>query len=552
MLQHLSIKNYALIQELDLNWLTGFTVITGETGAGKSILLGALGLVLGNRADFKALRTPEKKCVIEASFKLYNKDFKSFFDANDLDQDEITLIRREITPSGKSRAFINDTPVTINILNKLGQRLIDIHSQHQTILLNDVGFQLFLIDAFADNTAIKQKYQTALSAYKKLEKELNQLEEKANTEAGDTDYLKFLFEELQNAKLEPGEQDEVERELELLENSGEIQTSLGEAVALISDEEMGVLQALSKSTQSLSAISSLDPDIENLQQRLDAVRIELDDVRMELEDKASNSEFDPKRAAELDERLSLLLNLQKKHHVENVEELIAKRNEFDNRIADMESIEERLDALNTHLKAALKELQQQATELSDSRSKVLPQLEKSIGDTLTRLNMPEARFEISLESGVNFTDQGSDKIQFLFSANPGTALQDLSKVASGGELSRVMLALKATLAKTRGLPAIIFDEIDTGVSGETAGKIAEILKEMGAQMQVIAISHLPQIASQGKTHLKVRKEVSNGSTSTKIEYLNDDMRIDELARLLSGAEITEAARANAKTLLSTP
>ena len=551
MLHQLSIKNYALIQELDLTWESGFTVITGETGAGKSILLGALGLVLGNRADFKALRNPEKKCVIEASFQLRNEDFKLFFEENDLDLEKQTLIRREITPSGKSRAFINDTPVTLDVLSRLGARLIDIHSQHQTILLNDVGFQLFLIDSFADNQEVKAEYRKSLQVYRGLESDLKNLESKAKTEAGDADYLKFLLEELQTAKLEPGEQEEVERELELLENSGEIQSRLSETVELISNEDQGILLSLNKTVGALQVISQFDPEIESLQQRLDTIRIDLDDIRMELEDKASVSEFDPKRSEQLDDRLTLLLGLQKKHQAESVEELIAKRNELEQRISEMEHIEERIDALKAQLNKALQNLKALSHTLRNTRLEVIPDLTGKIAGTLSRLNMPEARFEIVLEDIPQFLAEGSDKIKFVFSANPGTSMQDLSKVASGGELSRVMLALKATLAETRGLPAIIFDEIDTGVSGETAGKIGDILKEMGQNMQVIAISHLPQIASQGKTHLKVRKEVADGKTETKIEYLNKDQRIDELARLLSGASVTDAARENARTLLQT-
>lgn len=548
MLKHLSIKNYALIDHLELDFHDGFSVITGETGAGKSIMLSALSLILGKRADVKAIKSQDLKCIVEGSFAL-SKAYQPYFESKDLDYESISILRREISPSGKSRAFINDTPVTLDVLSELAERLIDVHSQHQNLLLNNTSFQLQLIDDFAQNEEILNSYKSVFQNYKELDKKRESLLQIAQNESGDSDYLQFLFEELQSSNLKTGEQEEIEKELQLAENATEIQSDLSQSVHVIEEKDDSILSQFAELEVLLSNLERFDNSMGELKNRVGSSRIELDDILAELRQKLDNTEFEPGKAEELDERLSLLISLQRKHQAASMEELIEKRDSLDQRIQELTGLEDNIRQLEEKIAACKMELETEAEKLHNSRKKLIPNLEKQIHQLLDSLNFSQARFIIDIEKTASFTEKGNDSINFLFNANPGQPAGKLSKLASGGELSRVMLALKAIMATTQNLPSIIFDEIDTGVSGETAGKIGDILKGMGNSMQVIAISHLPQIASMGQHHYKVEKRLENNQNRTSIYPLNEDDRINELARLLSGERISEAALKNAKELL---
>lgn len=549
MLQHLSIKNYALIDHLELDFHNGFSVITGETGAGKSIMLSALSLILGKRADLQSIKNQDSKCIVEGAFRLQKKQYFKFFKENDLDFEETSILRREITPSGKSRAFINDTPVTLDILSKLAERLIDVHSQHQNLLLTDVGFQLQLLDNFSSNESDLNQYITAFKVHKEQKNKLDKLVETAKNESGDTDYLQFLLDELLSAELKEGEQQELEKELDLLENAEEIQSGLALSVSLLEENDPSLSSLLDQLINQIHSLQKFDESLPSIANRIESSKIELDDISAEIKQKLAEIDFEPNRSAYLDERISLLLSLQRKHQAVDLSELIQKRNELDERILNLSSLETNIEELKLKVEELKEEMMQTATVLHKSRLKVIPSLEKQILELLADLNMPDAEFNISLERVDNYTEKGNAKIDFLFSANKGQSINKLSKVASGGELSRVMLALKAIMAQTQNLPSIIFDEIDAGVSGETAGKIGGILKHMGKHMQVIAISHLPQIASIGAAHYKVEKWVDENVSKTRIFELNLNERITELARLLSGEKISEAALENARELL---
>lgn len=549
MLKHLSIKNYALIDHLELDFYNGFSVITGETGAGKSIMLSALALILGKRADLKSIKSQDQKCIVEGSFQVSKKAFSSFFASHDLDFEEISILRREISPAGKSRAFINDTPVILDVLARLAERLIDVHSQHQNLILNNTNFQLQLIDDFAANDKVLANYQSQYHQHKALLKSRDELIASSKKESGDSDYLQFLFEELENANLKEGEQEELERNLEFAENSSEIQGNLGQAVGLLESDETAILHNLSALENHIKALVKYDSDLEGVLARLQSSRIELDDINEELKEKLSNIDVQPGELEKLDSRLSMLISLQRKHQLANIEELIGLRNSLDERISNASGLEEKIAEAELQIQKSKEELDLRTSELHASRLKVIPTLEKKIQQILMGLNFNQAQFEIELVESEQFSEKGNDQIQFLFSANPGMPVAKLAKIASGGELSRVMLALKAIMASTQNLPSIIFDEIDSGVSGETAGKIAEILKNMGKDMQVIAISHLPQIASKGLHHYKVEKKSENNSSKTLIFELKEIERIQELARLLSGEKISDAALKNAEELL---
>lgn len=549
MLKHLSIKNYALIDHLELDFHNGFSVITGETGAGKSIMLSALALILGKRADVKSIKSQDQKCIVEGSFELSEESFSTFFNSHDLDFETLSILRREISPSGKSRAFINDTPVTLDVLEVLSERLIDVHSQHQNLILNNTNFQLQLIDDFAGNDKVLSKFQSHLKEYKGLVKTHETLLAASQNETGDSDYLLFLFEELSEANLKEGEQQELEMNLEFAENASDIQENLSNAINHLEEDENSILSSLGLVEQNIQALVKFDTDLEILLARLKSSRLELDDVTNELKDKLSSTEVEPGEVEKLDSRLSLLISLQRKHQVQDLDGLIEMRESLDQRIQDASGLEEKMASLNLQIEVSKADLLIKALDLHNSRLKVIPKLEKQIKEILIGLNFNQAQFEIKLFTSESFTEKGNDQIQFLFSGNPGVAVAKLSKVASGGELSRVMLALKAIMATTQNLPSIIFDEIDTGVSGETAGKIAEILKNMGNDMQVIAISHLPQIASKGLHHYKVEKKADKNSSKTLIYELTKEERIQELARLLSGEKISDAALKNAQELL---
>jgi len=550
MLQKLSVDNFALIETLQLDFPAGFSVITGETGAGKSILLGALGHLLGARADLKALRNPAKKCVIEGVFTLKRDMFLEAFRQHDLDFEEETIIRREIQPSGKSRAFINDSPVRLDILSQITERLIDVHSQHDTLLLNNNGFQLELIDNFATNTKAKDAYQKIYAEHVALVKDLLKLEAQQKEEGGDADYMQFLFEELETAKLVPAEQEDIEEKLARLEHIGSIESAVAQALSLAQSEPYGISESLKQSRNQLKAVARFDKNLDGLAKRLDSLSIEFEDIRAELEQIGEDSTFDPLEKEKFDQRLSLLMGLQKKHLVSSNEELISKREEIEKSIEDAIDRDGKLSSLRKKIEDKLLNMQQASDVLRASRQSVLGKLQTSLEAILAGLNMKDAQFIIEITEASDFSFSGKDEIRFLFSANLGQKPALLSKIASGGELSRVMLALKAILSRTKALPTIIFDEIDTGVSGATARKIADILADMGQDMQVISISHLAQIAAKGDTHFKVWKENSQGSTQTHIQELNADQRLEEIARLLSGEEITEAALANAKQLMA--
>jgi DNA repair protein RecN (Recombination protein N) len=549
MLKKLSVDNFALIDNLQLDFPKGFSVITGETGAGKSILLGALGHLLGARADLKALRNPTKKCIIEGVFQLDSKKFLHAFKEHDLDFEEESIIRREIQPSGKSRAFINDTPVRLDVLSQITERLIDVHSQHDTLLLNNTSFQLELIDSFALNTKQQKAYQKHYLKHLDLFKSLNLLEAEQRKEGGDADYRQFLFEELESAQLIPGEQEDIEGKLAKLEHVGSIEAAVSEALNLAQSEPFGISESLKQSRNQIKNVARFDKNLATLADRLNSLSIEFEDIREELEQIGEDSTFNPQEKESLDTRLSLLMGLQKKHLVTSNEELIAKKLEIEDSIAEAINRDDKLTELRKQVDAVKLQLQEAADILRNSRQKVLAKLQSSLEGILAGLNMVDAQFIIEISESSNFTPSGKDDIRFLFSANLGQKPALLNKIASGGELSRVMLALKAILSRTKSLPTIIFDEIDTGVSGATARKIADILADMGQDMQVISISHLAQIAAKGESHFKVWKENSDGKTQTKIQELTADQRLEEIARLLSGEEITEAALANARQLI---
>lgn len=549
MLKHLSVRNYALIDELDLEFRNGLTVLTGETGAGKSIILGALGLVLGKRADLKALRNPDQKCVVEAIFNLDGQRFSNFFDQNDLDFEVDCIIRREISPSGKSRTFINDTPVTLNVLNQLSSQVVDVHSQQDTLLLNNTAFQLQLLDSYAQNLSQKTVYTEAYKNWGAAAKAISHFEQAFSMESFDLDYQQFLFDELEEAKLEVGEQVRLEEELRILENAGEIRESLSAAVdSFDNGGGEGITPGLNILVAALRRLASFGDEYGELLIRVQSSLIELEDIRQELDTLTEGAEIDPSKLGTTDERLSLLLRLQKKHATNSEDELIAKKEQLGLKLEQYANHDEGLQKLKQEFQQAEDRLAKVSHKLTASRVAAIPKVESGVQKLLEDLNMPAAKFEVKL-SLAPFQPSGSDAIDFYFSANPGQASQPLGKVASGGELSRVMLAVKAIMAAKNELPTIIFDEIDTGVSGETAGKIGSILKEMSRSMQVLAITHLPQIASRGEVHLKVFKQIQANITRSSIEILHEDARLQELARMLSGEQITEAAIANARTLL---
>lgn len=549
MLGHLRISNFALIDELDLDWKSGFTTITGETGAGKSIMLGALNHLLGQRADLKALKNPERKCIIEGTFNLDRQSFKSLFESLDLDFEEDSIIRREILPSGKSRAFVNDSPVRLDTLQQLSQHLIDIHSQHDTLLLNDPLFQLDLIDSFGEHQEALASYKEAYRSWKSVLQNIERVEEQMRAEGGDLDYLEFLLQELIDAKLVPGEATEIEERLARMEHSGKIQDSLNTISSLSDGQPMGLSDMLQRVKQELGSIAGLDDKLEEFNRRSESLLIEFLDLKQEIENYQSDSQYDPREKEQLDERLSQLIHLQRKHQVEGSEGLIEKRDAIDAQMVEASDRDFKLKELRQAADTMKTQLEQAAENLHLYRIKLVAPLEKALLKILAELNMPEARFNIEIKPKEHLDLSGKDQVHFMFSANPGQSMQTLQKVASGGELSRVMLALKSLLAQSRSLPTIIFDEIDTGVSGETALKIGAILKDMGKHMQVISITHLAQIAAYGARQYLVKKSSTADSTKSEIYELDADARLNEIARILGGNVPSEAALANARELI---
>ena len=550
MLTNLSIQNYALINHLSIDFSSGLSIITGETGAGKSILLGALGLVLGNRADLSTLKDTSKKCVVEAEFAIKSYNLQDFFSTVDLDYEPNTIIRREILPSGKSRAFVNDTPVTLSVLNELKSRLMNIHSQHQTLELSNTDFQFSIIDALAKNQQKIASYKRGLLQYNLLQKELAELQQQQREANQQYDYNLHLFNELEEASLEANEQQFLEEQLEKLNNIEDIKLNLSEALQISVNDEIGVQSLLSSIEHSLSKIANFSKEYSELSERISSVKIELDDIVSELEKASESVDFNPNETEKLNDRLQLIYNLQKKHYVNSIEELQAIYKELSEKVGQVENAEETINKKQQEIDKVTRKLDEVAQLISSSRTKILPKLQKELEKLLTELGMPNARFSITIKPTDNYFSNGKEALEFLFSANKGGNFGELKKVASGGELSRIMLSIKKILSENTQLPTIIFDEIDTGVSGEVSNKIATIMQQMSVHMQVITITHLPQIAAKGAQHYKVFKEDVNGVTTTNLKQLHKDERIVEIAEMLSGKNISDSAITHAKELLN--
>ena len=549
MLKHLSVQNYALIDQLEVEFADGLTIITGETGAGKSILLGALGLIAGSRADTQSLQDKSKKCIIEAAFNIKEYALNDFFNEHELDYEAVTTIRREINPEGKSRAFINDTPVTLNQLKDLGERLIDIHSQHQTLSLNGADFQLSVVDAFAKHDSLLNEYKTEYKNFRSLEKQLNELIEKEVQAKKDMDYFQFQFNELEDANLKAGEQAALEQELETLNNAEDIKLNLSKAAFGLSGGEQNLLSSLNEIRNILNGLSKFKPEIAELNTRINSSYIELKDISNELEALEQEILYDPKRIEILNDQLDAIYRLQQKHQVKTIEELIAIKDELSNKLLDFNSLESEIEKVKALLERSDKTLSEKAKTISENRKKVIPKIEKEIGSLLSSLSMPNAQLKIEQKAMETYSVSGIDKINFLFSANKGSEFKELNKVASGGELSRLMLSIKSLIAQLTALPTIIFDEIDTGVSGDVADKVGSIMNTMSGKMQVITITHLPQIASKGGSHLFVYKEDKNNKTYSNIKKLSANERVQEIAKMLSTGNPSAAAISNAKELL---
>ena len=550
MLTSLSIQNYALINQLSIDFTDGLSIITGETGAGKSILLGALGLVLGNRADTSTLKDTSKKCVVEAQLSISNYNLEDFFIAVDIDYESQTIIRREILPSGKSRAFVNDTPVKLSVLNDLKSKLIDVHSQHQTLELSDADFQFHILDALAKNTQKLASYQRGLQQLKVYQKELLELETQQREANQQYDYNLHLFNELNEANLIADEQLELEEKLEKLNNVEEIQLNLSEAVHIASADEIGIQTLLNTLENRLQKIAPFSKEYEEISNRITSIKIELDDIVAELEDAIESIDSNPNELEKLNDRLQLIYNLQKKHYVNAIPELLEIQEALSVKVDQVENAEGIIHKKQKEIQEVSTKLDEVATLISSARKKIIPNLKKELECLLSELGMPEARFSIELSKSDSFLSNGKDKLNFLFSANKGGSFGELKKVASGGELSRIMLTIKKILSENTQLPTIIFDEIDTGVSGEISNKIAKIMQQMSTQMQVITITHLPQIAAKGNQHYKVFKEDVAGVTTTNLKQLSEDERIVEIAEMLSGKDISDSAITHAKELLN--
>lgn len=550
MLRSLYIQNYALIEKLDINFEKGFSVITGETGAGKSIMLGAIGLLLGQRADVKAIRQGEKKCVIEAHFDLSGYQLRPFFDDNGLDYEDECIIRREIQSSGKTRAFINDTPVQLSQLKELGDKLVDVHSQHQNLLLNNEGFQLNVLDILAHNQSTSEKYRLVYNQWKTTSKELDELRLQLSKNKADEDYLRFQLNELEEAHLYDNEEEELQQECDMLTHAEEIKKVLFDVDEHLNAEENGVLDMLKEGNSSLESILSYYTDIEALAERLNSSYIELKDIAAEISKREERIDFNPERLQEVTDRLNLIHALQQKHQVNTITDLLALADQYKSQLENISTSDERISTMESQLAALFSNVMALAQELTLSRKKAAVDVEKQMANRLVPLGMPNVRFQVRMSKKDIPGLHGEDTVTFLFSANKNGDLQNISSVASGGEISRVMLSVKAMIAGAVKLPTIIFDEIDTGVSGEIADKMASIMQDMSQDgRQVISITHLPQIASRGQFHYKVYKEDSDDATNSHIKRLTDEERIEEIAHMLSGSMLTEAALNNARTLL---
>ena len=550
MLSSISIKNYALINELHIDFSSGLSIITGETGAGKSILLGALGLVLGNRAELSTLKNTTKKCVVEAVVGIDKYNLEDFFETEDIDYEPNTILRREILPSGKSRAFVNDTPVTLSVLTLLRARLIDVHSQHQTLQVSDQQFQFQLLDAVASNDSNLTSYKSELAKYISEKKRLEEIQLAQREATLQYDYNAHLYNELLEAKLIEDEQELLEEKLEKINNVEEIKQNLSEALQLATDDTIGIQNLLYSLEQKLAKISMYSKEYQELSDRISIVKIELVDIIGEIETTNESVDFNPSEADQLNDRLQLIYNLQKKHYVNSISELLSIQSTLSEKVSRVENSEQLLAEQEAIVEEIANKLDIIALKISDARNKIIPKLSKQLENVLADLGMPHARFQIQNTLSENYYKNGKDVLQFLFSANKGGQYGELKKVASGGELSRVMLAIKKILSENSQLPTIIFDEIDSGVSGEISNKMAHIMSQMSQKMQVITITHLPQIAAKGNQHYKVFKEEVNNITTTNLKQLSEDERIVEIAEMLSGKNISDSALIHARELLN--
>ena len=550
MLKQLYIKNFTLIDELNIQMHPGFSVITGETGAGKSIILGAIGLLLGNRADSKSIKAGRDRCVIEAHFDLSKYDMQQFFTNNDIDEDlSDTIIRRELTAAGKSRAFINDTPVSLTKMRELGEQLVDIHSQHQNLLLQKEDFQLNVVDIIAQDEKQRKNYETAYNQYKQANQKLNALKAEIEKNRENEDFLRFQFKELDEAQLQNGEQEELEQEYEMLSHSEDIKTALYQADNHLSGDDGNIIERLKQASEQLANIKDVYPEVTELLERIDSSYIELKDIAQEVNGLTDHVEFDPARLETINERLDKLNSLQQKFHVRDLGELIETYHQLKEQLSHIDHSDEDVEALEQEVTQLLEKAQKQAKELTAIRTKAAQKVEEEMKQRLIPLGIPNVRFSISLTEKP-LSHDGGDKVSFLFSANKSTPLQPVTQVASGGEIARVMLSLKAMISGAVKLPTIIFDEIDTGVSGKIAEKMAQIMVEMGNhERQVLSITHLPQIAAMGSHHYKVSKEETDEGTISRMTELSQQERIQEIAQMLSGSDVSEAALANAKELL---
>lgn len=550
MLKQLYIKNFTLIDELYIQMHPGFSVITGETGAGKSIILGAIGLLLGNRADSKSIKAGRDRCVIEAHFDLSKYDMQQFFTDNDIDEDlSDTIIRRELTAAGKSRAFINDTPVSLTKMRELGEQLVDIHSQHQNLLLQKEDFQLNVVDIIAQDEKQRKNYETAYNQYKQANQKLNALKAEIEKNRENEDFLRFQFKELDEAQLQNGEQEELEQEYEMLSHSEDIKTALYQADNHLSGDDGNIIERLKQASEQLANIKDVYPEVTELLERINSSYIELKDIAQEINGLTDHVEFDPARLETINERLDKLNSLQQKFHVRDLGELIETYHQLKEQLSHIDHSDEDVEALEQEVTQLLEKAQKQAKELTAIRTKAAQKVEEEMKQRLIPLGIPNVRFSISLTEKP-LSHDGGDKVSFLFSANKSTPLQPVTQVASGGEIARVMLSLKAMISGAVKLPTIIFDEIDTGVSGKIAEKMAQIMVEMGNhERQVLSITHLPQIAAMGSHHYKVSKEETDEGTISRMTELSQQERIQEIAQMLSGSDVSEAALANAKELL---
>ena len=550
MLRSLYIQNYALIEKLDIDFGSGFSVITGETGAGKSIILGAIGLLLGQRADVKSIRQGAAKCVIEARFEIAGYGMRPFFEENELEYEDECILRREVYASGKSRAFINDTPASLVQMKELGEQLIDVHSQHQNLLLNKEGFQLNVLDILAHDEEELNNYQSLHREWKQVQQDLEDLIVLAEQNKADEDYIRFQLEQLEDAQLAAGEQEELEQEADTLSHAEEIKAGLFRAGQVMNSDEGGLLSALKECLNTMLGLQKVYPSAGELAERLESSYIELKDISQEVSGKEEEIEFNPVRLEEVKDRLNLIYTLQQKHRVTTVDELLALADDYAAKLANITSSDEQIEELKVRSEALYSKVKKQAAVLTKLRTAAAREVEKQMAARLIPLGMPNVRFRVEIGARKEPGVHGADTVNFLFSANKNGALQSISSVASGGEIARVMLSVKAMIAGAVKLPTIVFDEIDTGVSGEIADRMADIMQEMGdSDRQVISITHLPQIAARGRAHYKVYKQDNETETNSHIRRLADEERIEEIAHMLSGATLTDAALNNAKALL---